>query len=394
MKSLILILEGAADEPVAELDGRTALQAAAIPTLDRIASEGRLGVTHLVPAGWQPRAEVSLLSCLGYDPKQFPAGRGALEAAAIGLECAPRDQALRCNFVTVVDGVLRDASPARLTPPETEALVEIVRRARPSDALDLSPLGGHRALAVWRDAGPVPALCTRPPHDVLDQPIRANAPTGRGARALATWMKAAQEALAECELNGVRRDLGENPITGIWLWGEGPRPRLPMFRERFGVGAAAMGENALFRGVARVARLETAAVQPNGEGNSLAALVRAAIDAIERFDVVIVHASDADSAGHIGAAAGKVEALERLDAGLVAPLLETLRLNPAWRVLALTAHATPSATRRHADIATPFALAGTRLESNRGEAFDESHAATGELRLERGCDLMEYFLRT
>jgi 2,3-bisphosphoglycerate-independent phosphoglycerate mutase len=207
-------------------------------------------------------------------------------------------------------------------------------------------------------------------------------------------MWAAGDALAPCELNSVRRDLGENPITGAWLWGEGPRPRLPMFRERFGVGATAIGENALFRGIARVARIETPAPSAADQPVPPATLRSAAVAALQRQDLVIVHSSDADAAGHAGDAAGKVAALERIDRELLGPLTSALQTHADWRILILTAHATPCAARRHADVATPFALAGTRIESNRGEAFDELHAAEGEMRMDRGCDLMEYFLRT
>jgi 2,3-bisphosphoglycerate-independent phosphoglycerate mutase len=157
-------------------------------------------------------------------------------------------------------------------------------------------------------------------------------------------MQAAQDALADCELNSVRRDLGENPITGIWLWGEGPRPRLPIFRERFGVSAVAMGDNAVFRGLARSARVEVTAPAPSDLPNSLTTLCTAARDAVDRSELVIVHAAEADAAGHAGDPAAKVAALERLDGELIAPLLATLQSGPDWRILILTACTRPRAS--------------------------------------------------
>ena len=397
MKRLVLILEGAADDPIAELDGRSPLQAAVTSELDRLGAMGRLGTASFVPHDWPARAETSLMSCLGYDPKLYPAGRAALEAAVRELAVGPRDQVLRCDFVCVEDGVLRDAAPRNLASAEMAELRAVVNRASPAEGYAIESAGGHRNLAVL--SGSLSSLdgVLTPPFDAIDQPIQKHLPRGKRSTALTAWMRDAAGVLAPLESNAVRAELGESPANAIWFWGEGPRPKLPRFRERFGDGAALVPDSLLMNGLARVARLEVfEPPESGGDGGAAAGLpgiAAAALAAFEKWDTVFVHSAAADCAGHAGRATGKLLALESLDRELVRPLLERVQRETEWRVLVLTAHATLLGTRTHANRPTLFALAGSRLESNRGESFDEIHAATGELRFERGCDVIEYFLR-
>ncbi|MBI5863831.1 MAG: hypothetical protein HZB38_04870 [Planctomycetes bacterium] len=388
MKSLALILEGAVTAPAEVLGGRTLLQAATHPELDRLARVGRLGCTFLTPSGWPVRAETALLSCMSCDPKEHPAGRAALEAAALGIEYGPRDAALVCSFVTVVDGVLRDPAPAGISPAETAALADLASRQWKEPESAVHPGQGSLAVAIWRNAGRVDTLATTSPDELVDRAIAGKGPTGRGSRSLTHWMTACEKMLADCELNAVRRDLGENPVTNLWVWGEGPRPKPPRFRDRFGCGAAVIPGSTLMRGVARVLRTELVPAATASD-ETLGHHARGALAALERQDLVALHLPLADIAGSISLEK-LASAMQRIDSEVVAPLAAGLASYADWRMMVLTTQRTEGGAR----IASPFLMASAGSSSNRGEAFDELHAAEGELRLERGCDLMEYFLRT
>lgn len=396
MKRLVLILEGAADDPIPELDGRTPLQAAVKGTLDRLGAAGRLGTTTYLPRGWAARAESSLLSCIGYDPARYPAGRAALEAAAMEIPLGPRDQLLRCDLVCVEDGVMRDPTPRNLAPAELAALLEKVRAAAPNPEFILHHAAQHRSLLQIRNAAAAQPGPLTPPYDAVDQPIQKHLPRGKLAGPLTDWMRGAARSLAALELNALRVELGESPVNALWFWGEGPRPQLPRFREQAGHGAALVPDSLLMRGLARVARMEVFSPADSNASRGVAgfaATTEAALAALEKWDLVFVHIAACDRAGHSGKPADKLLAIENIDRALVEALVTRLRREPAWRILVLTAHATPLARKTHENRPTPFVIAGTGLDTNRGESFDEIHAATGELRFDRGCDVIEYFLR-
>jgi len=395
MKHVIVIPDGAADESLAELDGRTPLQAASLPVLTELAKRGRLGTARSIPPEMPAHSESALLSLLGYDPRQFAVARGPLEALGRGLPVDAHDAVFRCSLVTVVDGSLRDHTAGLVTSREARALLDELNADASEEALRLHAGAGHRNLCIWRGGAAAAAqVRTTQPTDVLDQPVEAHLPRGHGAEPLLRLMERATK-LAEHDINVVRGDLGENPANAIWLWGNGPRPELPGFAQRYGVRGAVVCGIDLLRGLGRLLGLEV--LEADGATGLIEtnypAKAQAAIDALERVDLVVVHVQAPDTASHLGRTADKVRALERIDAEIVAPLARRLQQEEAWRLLVMPAHATPICTRRHNPGGTIFLIAGHDIESHRGERFDEASAADGELHLEQACDLMEYFLR-
>jgi 2,3-bisphosphoglycerate-independent phosphoglycerate mutase len=395
MKFAIVIPEGAPDRPVEELGGRTPLSAARTPMLDELARRGRLGTARTIPEGMHPTGEVGLLSVLGYDPTQYAVARGPLEAFARGVRLGRRDQAFRCNLVTVTEGVLQDACAGYIRTGEASRIVEDLRQVLPDPRFELHEGPSFRQLLVWRDIGPLSGLQTLPPHVCLGQPIRRNLPRGRESTPLLTFIRRAAEILHEHDVNAVRHDLGENPASGVWPWGQGRLGSIPSFESRFGLRGVAVAGVDRVRGLARLIRWETREV-PEATGlldTGLSAKGAAAVAALDAVDLVCVHVEAADEAGHLGSPEEKVRILERVDSEIVAPLVERLRREPGWRILVIPGHATPVGVRTHADDPVPFVMAGGDIESNRGEVFDERGAAEGELHLERAHELMEYFLR-
>ena len=235
---------------------------------------------------------------------------------------------------------------------------------------------------------------TTPPHDIMGDPIEPHLPRGRGAEMLRDLMERSADLLVDHEVNAVRRDLGENPATMIWLWGQGRRPQMPSFRERFGVLAGVISAVDLVNGIGTLLRMERIRV-PGATGyydTDYAAKGRYASEALDRLDLVFVHVEAPDEAAHDGSARMKVECLERIDRHVVGPVWEALKGHGEYRIVVASDHYTSTARRTHGAHPVPFAIWGTGIEPIRGLPFSEANAAVGELEIDRGHLLMEYFL--
>ncbi len=393
-KYAMLLPDGAADEPVAALGGRTPLEAAHKPNMDALARSGRLGRVVTVPAGLSPGSDVATLSLFGYDPRVHHPGRAALEAVARGLSISSEELVFRCNFVTLADGAMQDFTAGHIAPLEAERLIDDLNAKLRDLGCRFYAGVSYRNLMTLSDARHIEVQCT-PPHDFPGEPVARHLPKGRGADRVRMVMERARELLAGHEINLVRADLGENPATDIWLWGQG-RPRtLPGFAQRFGVCGACIAAVDLIRGIAQSVGMTLIDV-PGATGyldTDYGAKGRAAVQALEQFDLVVVHVEAPDEAGHLGDAAAKVNAIERVDAEIVGPLMERLRGFPAWRMLIAPDHPTPVETRVHSAAPPPFCLAGTRIPSVVSRSFGETSAREADLFIENGHELMEFFLR-
>ncbi|MDD4889268.1 MAG: cofactor-independent phosphoglycerate mutase [Phycisphaerae bacterium] len=397
MKSAIIIMDGAADLPLDELEGKTPLQAANIPNCNRLARSGKVGTTRNIPKGMPLGSDVAILSVLGYDPKKNYPGRAPLEAAAQGIELGPNDWVFRCNFVTVIDGVMEDYSAGHISSAEAKALIDELARQLGGAKVQFFPGVSYRHLVVFRDCREPMSATTVPPHDLLAQPIAGSEPRGPGSDVLKTLMNRATDVLANHEINRVRRDLGENPATAIWLWGQGQQPQLTSFQERFGVRGCAITAVDLVRGIAKLIGWPVIEV-PGATGyldTNYAGKGAAAIEALDHYDLVLVHVEAPDEAGHNANVRGKIEAIEAIDANIVGPLADKLASfqTSGWRILVLPDHPTPIRTRSHTDEPVPWLLAGSGIAAVISLPFDEASAARSDLNISRGCDLMEYFLK-
>ncbi len=395
MKYAIIIPAGVVDEQLDELHGRTPLQAALLPTLDRLAATGRLGSAFTIPPGFPADSVPALLGILGYDPRTNAAARGPLEALARGLTLEPGDQVFRCNLVTVTNGHLADFTAGYIGALEAERLIDDLNEALEQPQARFVAGRSFRHLFAWTGAGELPDLNTTEPQAILDEPISKHLPRGERSDPLRQLVRWSQKILAEHDINLVRADLGEAPANCAWVYGQGPPPALPAFAERYHVTGAVVAGTDLMRGLGAALGLEVIDV-PGATGlpdTDLEAKAHAALDALERYDLVCVHVEAADEAGHLGDAQQKVAILERIDREIVAPLAARLADEPAHRILVMPDHPTPVALRRHTANPSIFLISGTGIASNRGEAFDEINAAVGELQVDRAGELMDYFLR-
>ena len=392
MKYAIIIPDGAADLPLMELDGRTPLEAARKPHMDWIAQHGKCGTVRNVPAGLPCGSDVAILSVLGYDPRQHYPGRAPLEAAARGITAGPNEWIFRCNLVTIVDGVMEDYSAGHISSEEAAALIDELNRLLGGERVRFHHGVGYRHLAVIQGQFNVKTV---PPHDILSKPVEPHVPTGAGADLLRTLIERSAAVLENNEINKVRRDLRENPATHIWLWGQGQMPRLPAFRERFGITAAAITAVDLVRGLAKLIGWDVIEV-PGATGwvdTNFAGKGQAAVKALDDHDLVCVHVEAPDEAGHNADIKAKVYAIEQVDEHIVGPVLKRLQQEKdEWRILVLPDHPTPISVRTHTSDPVPFAIAGKRIEGVRKDPFTEAAAAAGDLHIALGHELMEYFL--
>jgi len=395
VKYAIVLPDGAADEPVEDLQGKTPLQAAKKPHMDWIAAHGRQGRVVTVPCGFPPGSDVATLSLLGYDPHVEYSGRAPLEAAARGIKAKPDELIFRCNFVTVVDDVMSDFTAGHISQPEAERLITDLNRSLSGRGCRFLAGVSYRNLMIAADASQMD-LRTTPPHDIPDRPVADHWPTGAGSQRIKALMDEARQVLADHEVNLVRRDLGENPATDIWLWGQGRAKTLEPFTSRFGVRGAAIAAVDLIRGIARTIGMDVLDV-PGATGyldTDYAAKGAAATAALADYDLAVVHIEAPDEAGHLGDVNAKLTAIERIDECIVGPLLETLRQENGWRILIAPDHPTPVSRRVHTDTPPPFCMAGHRIQGVVSEPFSETAAAASDLQIDPGHELMEFFLRS
>lgn len=395
MKYALILPDGAADEPVPELDGLTPLAAAKTPNLDALATAGRVGTVRTVPEGFIPGSDVATLTVVGYDPRSCYTGRAPLEAVAQRISLGPDELVFRCNLVTIVDGRMEDFSAGHISQKEAEALVAVLQAALGDDRIQFHTGVSYRHLMTLKDARGLKLKCT-PPHDIPGERIDGYLPSGKGSDLIRSLMDRSRAVLADHEINQVRRDLGENPATSIWLWGQGPMMQLAPFRKQYGLRGAAITAVDLIRGIAlsvgwKLIEVEgaTGYLDTNYRGKG-----EAAVAALDDVDIIAVHIEAPDEAGHNGDARAKVAAIEQIDEWVVGPLVDRLRGFDAWRVLVAPDHPTPVGKRTHTATPPPFCMAGTGVHADLATAFNEQQAAESRLHIDPGHELMEYFLKS
>ncbi len=394
MKYVIVLPDGAADEPVPELEGRTPLQAAELPNMDWVCRHGRTGRAVTVPEGFTPGTDVATLSLFGYDPAKYYSGRAPLEAAARGLTVGPKGVIFRCNFVTVTEGLMADFTAGHIPQAEADRLISDLGTLFANDGFVFHPGVSYRNLMIAEDFDDSGLRCA-PPHDIPNQPVADHRPQGPSAERVEAIMKRASEMIADHEVNRCRRDEGRDPVTGIWLWGQGRPTELPALQERFGCRGAAITGVDIIRGIATCMGVDVIEV-PGATGyidTDYEAKGAAGVLALKEYDLVVVHVEAPDEAGHLGDAKEKVLALERVDKHVVGPLLDAVRGYDRWRVLIAPDHPTPVGTRAHSAVPPPWCFAGTGVEPDAQRQFCEKEAESAGVLIDPGHMLMEQFMR-
>ncbi|MFA4984373.1 MAG: cofactor-independent phosphoglycerate mutase [Candidatus Omnitrophota bacterium] len=397
MKYAVLVADGMADYPLKELDGHTPLEVARKPHIDFMAHSGMLGRVRTIPLKASPGSDVANISILGYDPARFYTGRGPLEAANLGVELEDDDVAFRCNLITAADNKLIDYSAGHIGSEEAANLIKFLDQRLGSERFRFYAGVSYRHLMVAKAGSRdgLDILECKPPHDILNRDINVNLPSGKGAEAIIGIMQESRALLENHEINLVRVDLKENPANMIWLWGQGKKPSMPSFQDKYGIKGSVISAVDLIKGLGRILGLGVVTVEgatgyydTNYQGKG-----EAALKCLKKEDFVFVHVEAPDEAGHNGDIREKIMAIERFDQFIVGPLVETFKGKEDFRMIVLPDHATPISLRTHTPDVVPFVAYGSGIPSGNATAYNEKEAVSSDLYFDKGYELMDYLIK-
>ncbi len=397
MKYIFILADGMADYPLEDLGGKTPLEAARTPHMDRLAREGAGGRVATIPASLPPGSDVANLSLLGYNPSKFYSGRAPLEAASLGITLAEDDLAFRCNLVTIAEGKLVDYSAGHIPSRESTILIKILEEKLGGKGIKFYPGVSYRHILLVKEELLEEGrgrLRTVPPHDITGSEFLPFLPRGAGAEFLKDLIQQSRLILPEQEINDIRIDLGENPANMIWLWGEGKAPQLPDFQKKYGLKGALISAVDLLKGIAISVGMEIINV-PGATGyfdTDYEAKGRYALRAAADNDFIYLHIEAPDEAGHAGNILEKIKAIESIDEKIVGPIMRTGPELGEFRVIISPDHATPVSLKTHSSDSVPWAVWGAGIEPDGMRLFSERESRHGRFRQRSGYKLLPLLL--
>ncbi|MBP3602673.1 MAG: cofactor-independent phosphoglycerate mutase [Lachnospiraceae bacterium] len=393
-KYVIVLGDGMADEPIEQLGGKTPLEYASTPTLDKLSKVSEVGMVHTIPEGMSPGSDTANLSVLGYDPKIYYSGRSPLEALSIGVPMKDTDIALRCNIVTISEEdvpfeeqTIIDHSSGEISTEDCAVLLEAVKEELQNETYQFYVGTSYRHCLIW-DKGEVMKLSQ--PHDVLGQVIGQYLPTDEH---LLYMMKKSYEILKDHPLNIERKKQGLRPANCCWFWGAGTKPTLSSFEEKNGLKGMMVSAVDLLKGIAVGAGMGVAKVEGANGGlhTNYEGKVQAAIDALKgEYDFVYIHVEAPDEMGHQGSVEKKVQAIEYLDSRVIAPLTKALDESAMqYRLLVLPDHPTPIRIRTHSADSVPYLLYDSGDLKSGERNYNEKEARESGNSCEKGHTLID-----
>ncbi len=398
MKYLVILGDGMADYPVTKLDGKTPLQCSRKPNIDRLARTGESGLARTVPPGLPPGSDVANLSVMGYDPQVYYTGRSPLEAVSIGVDLACDDIAFRCNLVTLSpepeyeDKSMVDYSSDEITTPESSRLIAAIASNLNSDSFSFYPGISYRHLMVWHQ-GPADSKLT-PPHDISDKKIKPYLPGGNGSPVLLDLMKRSRAILEDHPVNRDRIGRGLRPATSVWLWGQGKKPSIPSFYEKYKLHGSVISAVDLAKGLGICAGLKVIDV-PGATGNvhtNFKGKAEAALQAFkEGQDVDYLHLEAPDEAGHRGEVDNKIKSIEKIDSEVLGTILAGLpEITPEYKIMILPDHPTPLSLKTHVADPVPYIIYQSNRPKDSGiDNYNEETVRQCGIYLEKGYTLMD-----
>lgn len=379
MKYIVVLGDGMADEPIAELGGRTPMEAANTPVMDELASKGNLGMVQNVPQGMAPGSDVANLSVLGYDPAKNYSGRSPLEALSVGVNMEEGDVIFRSNIVTLTEEeayprkTILDHSSGEISTADADVLMDAIRERFNNETFQFYTGTSYRHILVWKN-GRVPRL--EPPHDHLGSVIGPYLPQEEVLRAM---MEESFSILNDHPLNRERSAAGKNKANSLWFWGAGTKPKVQNFQEKTGLKGAMISAVDLLKGIAVGAGMKvcqvagaTGSIDTNFEGKA-----QAALDALlkDGCDFAYIHVEAPDEMGHQGKIAEKVKSIEYLDSRLIALVKKGMEeAGEDFRMLILPDHPTPIRIRTHTGDPVPYLLYDSTRQLKKRERFTEANA--------------------
>lgn len=402
MKYLILIPDGMADEPIAELGGLTPMQKAHKPTTDMLAAKSTVGTVSNVPEGMVPESDTANMAILSFDPKTYSKGRSPLEALSMGIEMKPDETAYRCNVVTLTedeenyeDRIILDHSADEITTPEADQLIKALEENFGNDVRKFHTGISYRHCLIWKNSDDKYDF-TRP-HDIIGKRIGDYLPKAEnGGEEFLKLMKESYDILKDHPVNLSRKARGLKPANSAWLWSPGKKPQLPSFKDKWGLDAAVISAVDLINGIGLCAGMEsidvegaTGNVHTNYDGKA-----NAAIDAFKRgIELVYVHVEGPDECGHRAEIENKVKSIELIDQKILAPIYDYLRsADEPFKIMLLPDHPTPLSIRTHSIAPVPFMIYSSEKGTDGVTTFDEFTAAATGNYIPHGHALMDSFI--
>jgi 2,3-bisphosphoglycerate-independent phosphoglycerate mutase len=380
MKYIVILGDGMADEPLAELGRKTPLEYAKTPKMDWMAQEGACGMLRTIPDGFEAGSDIANMSVLGYAPEKYYTGRGPLEALSMGVDLAQDDVAYRCNLVTIESNSMADFSAGHISSAEGAALFDSLQQEIPEVMFRVGV--SYRNLLVIHGGG---GASSTPPHDIVGQGISPFLPKGGDADLLLRCMEKSREVFDNHPVNRARIQAGKHPATRIWPWSGGRKPAFPPFEKKYLKKGGIISAVDLLNGIAKCAGMEVIKV-PGATGyldTDYEAKGRYALDAIRRLDFVYLHIEAPDEAGHLGSVEEKVKAIERVD-GVIGMILD----NFDGVVAVLPDHPTPIRVKTHTRDPVPFVVRGKGKDST--EQYSEKAARSGGFGMKNAVDFLDF----
>ena len=387
------------DHPIPELGNKTPLEAAKTPNMDELARRGLFGMVKTIPDGLPPGSDVGNLSVLGYNPNLYYTGRSPLEAASIGVKVEETDVTFRCNLVTLKESdgktVMEDYSAGHISTEEArEIILDIGEELEKEGEINFYPGVSYRHLMVWH--GGIDRMRTTPPHDISGREVLPYLPNGEGAAKLNTLIKKSRELLNNHPINHKRTEQGKNPASSIWLWGQGRAPKMPTFRELYGIEGAVISAVDLVKGIGVYAGLRVIDV-PGATGyldTNYQGKVDYALRALDEVDLVMIHIEATDETGHEGRADLKIQAIEDLDSRVIGPVLEGMKIFKDYKVLLLSDHPTPIELKTHINEPVPFVIFSSKDAGVKdgSRSYSESQASRTDVFVPEGWKLIGMLL--
>lgn len=401
MQYLVILADGMADYKIQKLGNQTPLQYAQTPNMDRLAPSAELGMVRTVPDGFPPGSDVANLSVLGYAPEKYYTGRSPLEAVSMGVELGAKDLALRCNLVTLSEEsnydekTMIDYSSGEITSAESALLIADIKKALDCPEFTFYAGISYRHLLIWKD-GVSKLLKLTPPHDISGQKIADYLPGGADSVPLMDLMLKSQQVLIDHQVNQSRRLRGLNPATSIWLWGQGSKPALDSFGDKYQIRGSVVSAVDLVKGLGISAGLLPVKVEgaTGGIVTNFAGKAEAALAELKRGqDFVYLHIESPDEAGHQGELEKKIWSIEQIDKEVIGRVIADLDSFKELRILLIPDHPTPISVRTHTKDPVPFMLYDKEHPFKSGaKRYNEETACAGRF-FENGPQLMDHFIK-
>lgn len=403
MKYVVIIGDGMADLPLNELNMKTPLQVADKPNIDKLTSKGRAGLLKTVPETLNPGSDVANMSIFGYDPLKYYSGRGPLEAGSIKIKLSNDDVIFRCNLITEENGKLISSNAGHITSQEANILIKHLNKSLTNKNSQFGNFSSdetihpifyngmdYKHLFVIKNTL-LSRISMVPPHDIIGKEINSYLNLDNESKIIEDLIIQSKEVLNDHPINKKRIEQCKNPANMIWLWGQGLKPKFPLFKDVYGLKGSVITGVDLLKGIGIFAGLDIIDV-PGATAfynTDYKAKGKYAVDNLKKQDIQFVHIEAPDEAGHDGNIEEKIKAIERIDKYIVGQILDNINNYDDYKIAILPDHYTPIAIRTHTKDPVPLTIYSTTDTPDEVKVYDEFSVTNGSLNIDNGHNLVK-----